>query len=64
MSNAAMKPFTVIGVYQETGEPFADHVKATDAKAAIACVANDRGEWALFAGAVEGHVTLLSGDEG
>jgi hypothetical protein len=55
-----MKDYTVIGVYENTGEAFADHVTAMDAYSAMTQVADgpDCADDLCIIGAVLGHHVL------
>ena len=57
-----VKKYTVLGVYDDTGETFAHHCAASDEYAAIEQAAKD-GNYSsdlVIIGAVSGHVQLLT----
>ena len=56
MENTAMNDFTVIGHYEENGQIFCDHVKATSGPAAFAEAAKERPT-AVFTVALKGKLT-------
>ena len=58
------KPFTVVGVYDDTGQVFADHVIARDAHEAMRLTSQPVAAWPgtelQIIGAIEGHHTLTA----
>lgn len=55
---APLKPFTVLGVYEEDFQSFADHVMARDADHAFALTIEARPDGWIRAGVVPGHVQV------
>ena len=55
-----MKAYTVMGIYENTGEAFAEHVSAEDVYGAMREVANgpDCADDLCIIGAIEGHHDL------
>ncbi len=55
-----MKPYTVLGLYDDSGQSFADHTHAMDAYSAMTAIADasESPETLCIIGAIEGHHTL------